>query len=78
MDITILRARIIAITFMAGLAWGEGRVPDVQAGSGAEKEVAESQVTKLDCFAGSFGLPCAWISRRNHDSRVVVTAESGI
>lgn len=46
MDITILRARIIAIIFMAGLAWSEGRGPDVQAGSGAEKEVAESQITK--------------------------------
>jgi hypothetical protein len=47
MDMTILRARIVAITFMAGLAWSEGRVPDVQAGN-AEKEVAKSQVAKLE------------------------------
>ena len=42
MHVTILRARIIAITFMAGLAWSEGRVPDVQAGSGVGEAGVEN------------------------------------
>jgi hypothetical protein len=39
MHMTIVRARIIAITFVAGLAWSEGRVPDVQAGSGVGEAI---------------------------------------
>ena len=54
MDITVLRARIIAIIFMAGLAWSQGPAPDVQAGSGVGKEVAESQVTKPGLFSRFF------------------------
>jgi len=50
MDITVLRARIIAIIFMAGLAWGEGRAAEVVAGNPVEKEAAESQVTKPRLF----------------------------
>ncbi len=48
MDITVLRARIIAIIFMAGLAWSEGRVPDVQAGSGAEEVEARFPKIQLE------------------------------
>ena len=42
MHITILRARIIAIIFMAGVAWSEGRVPDVQAESGVGEAGVEN------------------------------------
>jgi hypothetical protein len=56
MDITILRARIIAITFMAGLAWSEGRAPDVQAGSGMEE-------TSRQGSSGNLGKAGHWLPK---------------
>ena len=55
MDMTILRARIIAITFMAGLAWSEGHVPDVQAGDGVEETIEARQLLKTG--TGSLSVP---------------------
>jgi hypothetical protein len=39
MEMTTVRARIIAVTFMAGLAWSEGRAVEVVDGSSGEKAV---------------------------------------
>jgi hypothetical protein len=48
MDITVLRARIIAITFMAGLAWGEGRAGEVVAGNGVEEALRQGNSGNLE------------------------------
>jgi hypothetical protein len=68
MDITVLRARIIAIAFMAGLAWSEGSVAKAVDGSRGEKEVEATLSRQYEKGRPARPLDIGKSSRNHHEN----------